>query len=55
MKGLVKFGLELIFVDIYVFVSKDRSFIVGLYIDDMLIFVDDIITVYKFKKAIIKR
>ena len=55
MKGLAEFKLKPIFVDICVFVSKDRSFIVGLYVNDMLIFINNITVVYEFKKVIIKR
>ena len=55
MKGLVKFKLKLIFVDICVFVSKDKSLIIRLYINNILIFINNIIVVYKFKKVIIKK
>jgi hypothetical protein len=55
VKGLAELGLEPIFADACVFVRKDKSLIVGLYVDDMIILSDDLSVVQEFKKAIAKR
>ena len=55
VKGLAKLGLEPIFADACVFVRKDKSLIVGLYVNDIIILSDDLTVIQEFKKAIAKR
>ena len=54
-KGLAELGLEPTFADTCVFVNEDKSLIVGLYVDDMLIFASDLTVVREFKKAIARK
>ena len=54
-KGLAELGLEPTFADACVFVRKDRSLIVGLYVDDMVILADDLTVVQEFKRAVAQR
>jgi hypothetical protein len=54
-KGLAELGLEPTFADAYVFVNKDQSLIVGLYVNDMVILALDIEVVRGFKVVIAKR
>ena len=55
VKGLAELGLEPTFADACVFVRKDKSLIVGLYVDDMVILSDKLTAVLEFKRAIAKR
>ena len=54
-KGLAKLRLKPTFADTYVFVYKDYSLTVRLYINDIVIFTKDIIVICKFKRAIAQR
>jgi hypothetical protein len=54
-KGLEELGLYPIFADTCIFVSKDQSLIVGLYVDDMVIIAKDIQSIQGFKAGIAKR
>lgn len=54
-KGLAELGLEPTFADACVFIRKDRSLIVGLHVDDMLILAKDITVIREFKRAIAQR
>ena len=54
-KGLVKLRLKPTFTDIYIFVHKDRNLIVGLYVDDIIILINDLIIVQEFKRAVTQR
>jgi hypothetical protein len=54
-KGLEELGLYLIFADTYIFVNKDRKLIVGLYVDNMVILVDNIQVIRDFKARMAKR
>lgn len=54
-KGLAELGLEPIFADACVFVREDKSLIIGLYVDDMVILANDISIIREFKEAIAKR
>jgi hypothetical protein len=54
-KGLAELGLEPTFADACVFVRQDKSLIVGLYVDDMVILARDLNVVQEFKEAIAKR
>ena len=53
--GLEELGLFPIFADTYIFVSKDRKLIIGLYINDIVILADDIQAVRDFKAGMAKR
>ena len=55
MKGLVELRLELIFINIYIFIRKDRSLIVRLYINNIVILITNLIVIIEFKKVITKR
>ena len=54
-KGLAELGLGPTFADTCVFVNEDKSLIVGLYVDDMLIFASDLTVVREFKEAIARK
>jgi hypothetical protein len=54
-KGLEEIGLDPIFADTCIFVSKDQRLIVGLYVDDMVILANDIKVVQSFKARLAKR
>jgi hypothetical protein len=54
-KGLEELGLYPIFVDTCIFINKDRKLIVGLYVDNMVILVDDIQVIRDFKAGMAKR
>jgi Reverse transcriptase (RNA-dependent DNA polymerase) len=54
-KGLAELGLEPTFADACVFARQDKSLIVGLYIDNMVILACDLSVVQEFKEAIAKR
>ena len=54
-KGLAELELKPTFADTCVFVNKDKSLIVRLYVNDILIFTSDLTVIYKFKKAITQK
>jgi hypothetical protein len=41
-KGLKELGLYPIFTDTYIFISKDHKLIMGLYVNNMVILIDNI-------------
>ena len=54
-KGLAELGLEPTFADTCMFINEDKSFIIELYVNNMLIFASDFMVVRKFKKAITRK